>query len=244
MMGNIFDDAPITKVVSIFGFFIGCAFITYVIRTMGYFSVIAPEYLGFFIETDLIMGAIMAMPFVFGASVLVYTIFWIVSILVDHEEKIERITKPVHGVKKYVPKQTKQILMWLFLALLIVAPFVLHGENYIIKAELSIFSVMLTIGWLFQHKLDHDRISPLLAVSCVIVTYTALHDIGKVEAITALNHSKARYSVTAADKQYVNVILLRASSSSVLIKVGGDVILYDRGQVNKIERAADQIEQR
>ncbi len=219
----------------------GCAFITYVVRTIGYFRIIAPEYLGFFIETDLVMGAIRATPFVVGACYIVYTLFWLVSLVIDHEDKIVRVTRPIHGIKRLSRPWMKTVALWTFYFALIVSGFVFEGENFFITLELSYLAALYVVIWTLQQYEDYGKINPFVGVAAMLSVYTALINTGKWEAIVDLNSSNARYSITATDKSYVNVILLRTSASGVLLKAGKDIILYDRSKVSKIERMADQI---
>ncbi|MEW9616041.1 hypothetical protein AB3G45_19690 [Shinella sp. S4-D37] len=240
----MFENLSMAKAASIIGFLVGCAFITYVIRTMGYFSVIAPEYLGFFIETDLIMGAIRAAPFVFASATFAYLIFWLVAIALAHEEKVDRVFLPIDAVVERVPSWVKRLPLFIFFAALFASSFLLEGDSYVLRVAMLYLNLMIAVMWLAERRAAEHTIHPLALAACLISLYSALYETGKFEAIQDLNHSKARYSITASDKSYVNVLLLRATSSGVLLKAGNEVILYDRSHITKIERATDLITQK
>ncbi|UPA25361.1 hypothetical protein [Shinella oryzae] len=240
----MFEDMSFTKVVSIVGFLIGCAFITYVVRTMGYFAVIAPEYLGFFIETDLIMGAIRAAPFVIGCATFVYLIFWFAAVLLAHEEKVDRVIMPIDAAVRRLPVWLRTLPLVIFFVALFASPFLFEGDFYVIRVAFLYVNLSLAVMWLVQKHAADRTVHPPAFATFLITLYPALYETGKYEAIQDLNHSEARYSITAGDRSYVNALLLKASSNGVLLKVGNEVILYDRSQIARIERATDRIEQK
>ena len=240
----MFKELSSTKIASALGFAVGCAFVTYVVRTMGYFSIVAPEYLGFFLETDLILGAIKATPFVIGLGSLVYLIAWITAIAVHHSDKVDIIFIPIDNLLAKRPSWTTPFLLFIFFMLVLASSFLFEGDNFIFRVLILYINLVLSLFWVADQHIENKVIHPLSIIACFFSAHTVLYETGKLEAIMDLNHSKARYSLSASDKDYVNVLLLRASSSSVLIRVGNGVVLYERSQIKKIERSTDQIKQR
>jgi|GEM_PF-3048204 len=236
----MFDEMTVGKAVSYLGFVVGCAFITYIVRTMGYFSVVAPEYLGFFVETDLVMGAVRATPFVVGVIWLLYTEFWIVSLIHDNKERFPSIISvPVGRLAGIAPSWSMQAFEYFVIFCYFLSQFIPIGENYVFRRMIGmLISFILCLKAVEQFE-RFGTVNPFSAFATLLVVYTTLHDVGKWEAVVDLNHSKARYSITASDKSYVNVLLLRASASSVLLKVGSQVVLYERSKIIRIERTAD-----
>jgi hypothetical protein len=233
----LFQDITLGRVVSYVGFAVGCAFITYMIRTMGYFSIIAPEYLGFFVETDLIMGAIRATPFVVGMAWLIYTMYWIVGMAHDELHRVPQwFTSPFEKVRAASPSWLFPTIICLVLGGSQLLP---ENDNYILRVMVACIAAFFMSLSLIEQFQEYGTVNPITALATLFLLHAALFDEGKWEAISDLRHSKARYSITTSDKSYANVLLLRASSSSVLLKVGGDVVLYERSQVVRIERSAD-----
>jgi hypothetical protein len=220
--GAKLPNISITQLATYAGICVGLAFVSYVVRTLGYFSVVGPEFFPLFIQADLVMGAVLEAPFVISILSAAYLIaayftFWEVT-----------------------------FLLWLSgvaAILFLISKFFLEGENFIWIATISLILALFSYMWIFIHYIDQRRLSIVLCFSALMSTNAALTNFGKYQAIDDLNHPRVRYSVTAEDKSYVNVILLRASNSAILLKVGGAVVFYDRSKISKIELAASEMRQ-
>ncbi len=55
-----------------------------------------------------------------------------------------------------------------------------------------------------------------------------------------LTHGKNRYNLYSSEKSYLNVLVLRSTSTSVIFKAGDEIIFYDRANIKRLERFAPQ----
>ncbi|TBY42266.1 hypothetical protein [Rhizobium leguminosarum] len=225
------------------GFCAGCAFATYVIRVLGYFSIMGQQFTGIFLEANLLQGAILATPGVVGIASLFCLSVWLGSVMIHFDDQITYVANRISFAGKVKPRTIMNWFSLALLACLFIPNRYLAGDHFEFRLLLSVLIAFLQYLFLFERWVDSSEVSVFLLAYCLIATYTALYDIGKFEAIHDLNHGENGYSITATDKNYVNVTLLRTSSSSILFKAGSSILLYDRAKISKIERMTDKIEQ-
>ncbi|MGQ2917148.1 hypothetical protein [Rhizobium oryzihabitans] len=227
----------LTDIVSAVGFCVGCAFVTYVIRMFGYFNVVGPELLGMYLDSDLVQGAILALP----AVILVLGLIqMIVSFLFP---VFDRIAPKVDRVIERLPKRL-QIEATTFFVLLaggafvgsIIVQVVTPDDDHGALLLFHVMSLMACCVFATENFLAHRRIKLFWVIAVALNSYWTLYQVGRFEAQNDLRLSKTRYAVHAEDKSFVNVTLLRSTSKALLMKVGDDVVMYDRSQVIRIER--------
>ncbi len=231
------DKYSLTDIISAIGFCVGCAFVTYIIRMFGYFNVVGPELLGMYLDSDLIQGAILALPAV------ILTLGFIQLIVAWLFPIFDRISPKVNRVIEWLPRPF-QLEATTFFALLAVAAFVGSLIVQIVtpdddQGSLLMFQVVSLIAccvFATESFLAQRRINLFWVIAVALNGYWTLYQVGRFEAQNDLRHSRVRYAVYAVDKAFVNVMLLRSTSKAVLMKVGGDVVMYDRSQVTRIER--------
>ncbi|WP_017995802.1 hypothetical protein [Rhizobium leguminosarum] len=238
-----FENYSLGDYAKFVGFCIGCVFATYVVRILGYFSIIGDQFTGVFLEANLLQGAILATPSVFGVASLFFIGIWLGSVLIRFDDQITYAVKKIPGLEKVKPKIISYCISLSLLVCLFIPSRYFAGDDFAIKVLVSVLIAFMQYKLSFERWLDTEKVSVLLLVPCLIATYSALYDIGKYQAIQDINHGENGYSITAADRNYVNVTLLRTSSSSILFKAGASILLYDRAKVTKIERLTDRIEQ-
>lgn len=238
-----FEKYSFSQIATFAGFCVGCIFATYVIRTFGYFSVMGEQFTGIFLEANLLQGAILATPSVFLTASLLFWSVWLASLMIDLDEQITYVASKIPGIVKVRPRLVMNCISLALVACLFIPAKYFDGDNFILKVMLSIFIVFIQFVFLFDRWIDTRKLSPLLLASTLLVTYSALHDVGKFQAIEDLNHAQNGFSITATDKNYVNVSLLRTSSTSILFRAGNSILLYDRTKITKIERMTDKIVQ-
>lgn len=202
-----------------------------------------PEFFPIFIQADLLMGAVLEARFVVGVVSLAYWVVVYIAVLDRFDHRIRPVANKIPFLKE---GNELTFLAWLSAIAtfsFVVSVFFLQGENFVWIATLSAVLAIFSHTWLLINYVDEGRFSITLCLSALLSTQGALSNFGKYQAIEDLNHPKARYSVTADDKNYVNVILLRASEAGVLLRVGETVVLYDRSKVSKIELAVSEMKQ-
>lgn len=245
MESKLLFGRSLTEIVSFFGFCVGCAFVTTTVRTIGYFSVIGPQFQDLFLDTDLVKGAVQALPGIIFIAASIWAGIWLGVV------SFETVHPTVQHLERAAPRilsvPLRVIVNWwggITIAAYVFAIALFDGEYFFIRFLLWF---LMSLSAYFQAVvaiIEGKKIHPILAVALLIMTYNGLHDLGKLEAISALRNTSERYSVETSNKSYANVNLLRTTSNAVLLRVGGEVIYYDRSQINQISRPVESMRQR
>ncbi len=227
----------LSDVLAVVGFCVGCAFVTYVVRMVGYFSVVGPELLGMFLETDLIQGAIFSLP---GVILLVGIIQMCVAFVFP---LMERLTPSIDRLVDNLPRSVKLkpdtligiISILVFSGLMLLSIFK-PVDDFGARLLLQITITMISITYFFDHLIFRKNLSIIWSVAIILNGYQCLYEIGRTEAQLDLKSTTNRYAISASDRSLVNVTILKSSSKALLIKVGNDVVMYDRSQISRIEK--------
>ncbi|MGO7868652.1 hypothetical protein AB9E15_05330 [Rhizobium leguminosarum] len=223
---------------------VGAAFVSYVVRTLGYFSIVGPDFFPLFIQSDLIMGAILETRFVAGVLTVVYVLGWYISILERYDHRIRPLMERIPFLQEGNEVNLLNGLAWVIIIFSVISSWFLEGDSYLWITVCSCLLAGFSILFLLISRIEQGRWSIFLGIVMLVTVNAALTNLGKSQAIQEINHPKVRYSVIADDKNYTNVILLRVANSGILLKVGSQVIFYDRAKIKRIDLAADQLRQR
>lgn len=227
----------IADLASVVGFCVGCAFVTYIIRMFGYFNVIGPELLGLYLDSDLVQGAIFALPAVIIVLSLIQTIYVSIFPLMERiSPSVERGIARLPNAVKVEPTTFFGILAWIALISSVIITIVIPDDD---KGMLLLFNIvtLMTCGvFAADYFVAYRKLSIFWIATLALQSYWCIYQTGRYEAQSDLRYSKHRYAVFAADKSFVNVVLLRSTSKAILMKVGSDIVMYDRSQVIRIER--------
>jgi hypothetical protein len=201
----------------------------------GYFNVVGPELFGMYLESDLILGAILGLPAVIISVALVhFVISWMLPLMDSISPKIDR------AIDKLPPSmRCSSTTFFIFVAALaticsiLVRVLMKENDNGLFLI-CQLFSLFACIFFAVENFISHRKLSLFWILAVALNVYWTLYQFGRFEAQSDLEYSKTRYAVYATDKTYVNVILLRSTSKVVLMKAGNGVVMYDRSQIPRI----------
>lgn len=236
-MMKILSKYSIADIASVVGFCVGCAFVTYIVRMFGYFNVIGPELLGMYLDSDLVQGAILALPAVILVLCLIQTIYVIVFPLMEKlSPKIDRAIERLPPALQVEATTVFGALAWIALISSIIITIFIPDDDHGALLMFQMVTLIACAGFSTEYFIANRKLSIFWIATLALNTYWCVYQSGRYEAQNDLNYSKHRYVINATDKSYVNVVLLRSTNKAVLMKAGSDIIMYDRSQVTRIER--------
>lgn len=234
----------ISEVAAILGIGVGCAFASYALISTGYFSIVGPGMLGWFLETNLLSGAIFCLPYVLLA--LTITPFFV----------FESIGRSIFGEKRNqeIPTQSTNLIrnnslsMALVGALLFVSNFIYSDYSYNDTYYSTFIWAIATLYSLIMIRYNvRNRFYPFLVIYFVIMLMNLsmfLIVFGASQGHRDLVREDRRYDVVAEDKTYLNVTVIRTTSSSLILRVGKDVVFYERSRIKRLSRTPDDAVQK
>lgn len=234
---DVLGKYSIADIATALGFCVGSAFVTYVIRMIGYFNVVGPEFLGMYLDSDLVQGAILALPaVVLVVSLVLVGVGWVFPTMARVAPYVDRATGYLPRAFQIDASTLLIVLAWTSSIALMVINIVNPDQDMGLLMFFHMINFMACAVFAAEYFIAHERLSLFWAVVLMLNAYWCIYQFGRFEAQSDINFSKNRYTIYATDKTFVNVSLLRSTSKAVLLKSGDDVVLYDRSQVIRIER--------
>lgn len=225
------------------GVFIGTLFVFYTVYTMGYFSVLGPELLGFYLETNFVQGAILSIPGLVGVvSASLPALGILGGILLMDDESI-RNNKYLSITSRINP----DIVMLLMLVVCVATSVTLNWffPDRFFLLQMIVFLILFGANVIkgVSALADRQALNSILQFACSLVAaYGLLLFLGKYSASNDIEKDNVRYSVYTEGKSFINVNIVFSSSSVLVIKSGSELIFYERSQVKRVERLLKRVE--
>lgn len=238
-MTEFLQRVRFSEIITLIGFLVGCAFVSYVVRSIGYFSILGPEMLWMYLDLNVMQGAVFSIPGVMLLTSIVYLAILLVVSVVNYEEKNGVLTDRV-------PILLKKTLKF---SLILLAYFVLFFFEFLFGKDMYGAKMLVYFGFFMTNLIaivdswfNGSKYSLLFTGFLgFLLMYNCLLQLGKMEAFIDLHKVSPRYSVWADDKSYMNVTVMRSSSSYLILKVGNDAVFYDRARIRRVERETTEI---
>lgn len=208
---------------------VGATAATFFIETTGYFKIIGKEFIGIYLDSNLFIGVLHSAPFVFSYICISVTAYYYCLKLFRYLSNDE---------KSFV--DVLLIYDKLLIIPIVVFAFITSNNLIWLKASIFIIASFITWGIVYFQYYHFNVINYINLLFALFTTYNAIFISGQSDAVADLKRTAPLYDVFTDDKNYINTVILRATSAGVLIRWGQDVIFYRDTEIKKIRRSISE----
>lgn len=225
-----FGDIGLDDIAKFGALCVGATAAAFVIKATGYFTVVGPEFIGLYLDGNILTGIFYAAPYVFSVvSLSIWIYYWI-----------------YRGFRRLFDDETEITRMLLFYDKVMIIPItiaVLFANGKWVFIEEIVFAVAAFIvgGVVFFQYFHFERINYINVIFCAFAIYSAVYVSGKADAVSDLLKKEPVFDIYTTDTNYVNAIILKTASNGIVIRWGDKIIFYKTDDIKKISRHLDAL---
>ncbi|MER9586527.1 hypothetical protein [Mesorhizobium sp. M0276] len=207
---------------------VGATAAAFVVKATGYFYVVGPEFIGLYLDSNMIVGIFYAAPYVFSIiSISVYAYYLIYK-----------------AVGYFFNDETEIINLLLFYDKILAVPVVVaiifaKGEWIMVESAIFLIASFVIGGIIFFQYFHFGNYNSFNIVIFIFSMYNTVYIGGKAEAVFDMSKKGPLFDIYTEETNFINAVILKTASNGILVRWGDQVIFYKASDIKKISRHID-----
>ncbi|RWB09003.1 MAG: hypothetical protein EOQ39_03640 [Mesorhizobium sp.] len=183
---------------------VGATAAAFVVKATGYFYVVGPEFIGLYLDSNMLSGIFYAAPYVFSIiSVSVYVYYLIYK-----------------SFGYFFDDETEIINLLLFYDKILVIPVIVavifaKGEWIMVESIIFLFSSFVIGGIVFFQYFHFKSYNSFNVVVLLFSIYNTIYIGGKAEAVFDLSKKGPLFDVYTEESNFINAVSVKWYSNSL-----------------------------